>query len=192
MLTGCQDTHWEKIESDYECEYMWTDSTGGGFVYDENDTTSFINQVGNYLWADMLSHANADGRQEVGCYIYRNQLTGEEVIGSLKYGPSISGNVGSQGSITPGPAQPNRNGITGDASVWVPVGFIHTHTTLYYEHDCMREVGPSDEDIAWAKEHNVTVFTVDFVGSKDGNKSYIYAGESDGWMVYTTGNSYYK
>lgn len=37
--------------------------------------------MAGYLWNEMLSLAGPNGRQEVGCYIYRNIYTGEERIG---------------------------------------------------------------------------------------------------------------
>ena len=185
---GCQDRTLDNLETPYSYYYAENDSIDGGFTYDPNDSTSFINQAAGYLWDIMLGLASENGRQEVGCYIYRNNSTGEEILGSLKYGPVVTGNVGTNGSLLPGPAQPNRNGITGDdAYQWSPIGYIHTHTTLEYEKNCERECGPSESDIDWAKKYNTIMYTVDFVGKETGNGHYyIHAGEVGGFMVYTS------
>jgi len=134
------------------------------------------------------------GSTIVGCYIYRNIYTGEERIGDLKYGPVVSGGAGTNGSITPGGGKPTSNGIpANEAGQWMPVGFIHTHTTLYYESDCYRTVGPSFADEIWAEQNNTTLFTVDFTGKKDGNGNYIIgSGETGPYQIYTSGDSYYN
>lgn len=193
-LTGCQDYNGDYVPSPTAGYFAANDSVDDGFIFDETDSTSFVDQVAGYLWNEMLSLAGPNGRQEVGCYIYRNIYTGEERIGDLKYGPVVSGGAGTNGSITPGGGSPASNGIpANEAGQWMPVGFIHTHTTLFYEENCQRVVGPSNEDEDWAKTNNTTIFTVDFTGHQgdDGNY-YIYGGESGGYKVYTTGDSYYN
>lgn len=187
LFVGCRDNQ-NELETSAYYYFAEDDSIGKGFVYNEDDTTSFINQAAEFLWNEMLSLASPNGRQEVGCYIYKNSDTGEEILGSLKYGPSVSGDVGTNGSILPGPGQPSRNGITGDdAYLWVPIGFIHTHTTLKYEHDCERECGPSASDEDWARKNGTTIYTVDFIGVNRGDgHNFIHAGEEGGFMVYTS------
>ena len=135
----------------------------------------------------MEEASSEEGRRENGCYIYRNNNTGRLEMGSLIYGPVITGDEGTNGSIVPGSAQPHMNGFgKGSDALFTPVGFMHSHTTMeYMDESFQREVGPSPEDYKWAENNGIPVYTVDYEGTYSYGHYYAHGKEESDYMIYT-------
>lgn len=150
--------------------YEWgVDTIDSGDDELADDTTLFMDKVRDILWENAGKHSNEVGCSEAGCYIYRNRKTGEERMGKIEYG-EVNSN-----SIYPGSSDPLKNGLNG--SDWEVTGYVHTHPEVWcMESGYMRETGPSNEDIAWAKKHGIPVYTIDYKGTynEDDDKYYIY------------------
>ena len=97
----------------------------------------------------------------------------------------VTGDERSHGSITPGSSSPTRNGIPGNPLEWMAIGFVHAHTTLKYESECKRIVGPSEADIEWARRQGIPVYTVDYVGTLESDGYYYtHGGENGETKIY--------
>lgn len=140
------------------------------------------------LWNKMKEVSSEEGRRETGCYIYRDRNTGAYIMGKIILGDVVANEEDTQGSITPGSAQPHKNGFDYQAdSNYEAVGFMHSHTTVdYFDSSYSRQVGPSEEDEAWARQYKVPVYTVDYVGEKRGSRYYVSGGDEGDYTIYTT------
>lgn len=193
LFIGCQgnaisDNDFGGDEAPFDTSYTdyTEDPTIGGDSLTEDERA--FKQFAAYLWGKMEEVSSAEGRQETGCYIYRNNITHRLEMGSLKYGPIVTGNEGTHGSIKPGSPMPSLNGFDkSPRGTFTPVGFMHSHTTMeYMGEDCERQVGPSQEDEDWADEYNCPVYTVDYVGKYRDGTYKIYGGEESDYKIYTT------
>ena len=97
--------------------------------------------------------------QEVGCYVFVNDITGALFEGKKFYGSPNSG------SIYPGSSDPASNGLAGPLTA---VAYIHTHpSSSCIEEGYMRYVGPSDADQDWAERNGMPLYTIDYTGTVD-------------------------
>lgn len=156
------------------------DSLGGGFVgpTNEEDTSSFWYVTKEWMWNASLS----TNCQEIGGYLFMNNVTGEMTLGKITFGQPYSG------SLTPGSSDPKYSGLGND---WAAVAYIHTHPAS----DClekgrMRGVGPSDADQDWANRTGYPVLTIDYSGtynpSVEDNCVYDYTNRSAHFQWYNT------
>lgn len=137
--------------------YYIGDSTGFGFEgpTNEDDTFSFWFMVRESMWESTLR----SDCQEVGCYVFVNDIAGALFEGKKFYGSPNSG------SIYPGSSDPASNGLAGPLTA---VAYIHTHpSSSCIEEGYMRYVGPSDADQDWAERNGMPLYTIDYTGTVD-------------------------
>lgn len=104
-------------------------------------------------WAETKRLCTAEGRHEVGFYIYYDFTTNTFCIGELVIGPLVTGCDGTAANVNLGVP---TNGINVCA-------FFHTHTPLTYcPSDVSRPTGPSLADILFAKTNGLPGLLYDY------------------------------
>lgn len=118
------------------------------------------------VWQATKNAMTTTHRQEKGCWIYLNTLTGQYEFGDIDNGPLVENNGKDGGHISPSVPKKVKQSESPLEHGYYRVAYFHTHTPWKNcPENSRRPVGPSDKDREWGRDSkNAPLFVYDYKG----------------------------